>query len=114
MEQKKIKVWNGTSTDDMMLDDTMLECKRKPMFVIEMHRKLVLTPLKVYENCGEEKYSLSLMETDELRKNLAHQEEGKDQEILRIGCIHPGQYHFFQIALQVILDSFHSDTCTYV
>ena len=110
LEQKKIKVWNGTSTDDMMLDDTMLECKRKPMFVIEMHRKLVLTPLKVYENCGEEKYSLSLMETDELRKNLAHQEEGKDQEILRIGCIHPGQYHFFQIALQVILDSFHSDS----
>jgi hypothetical protein len=47
---------------------------------------------------------------DELRKNLAHQEEGKDQEILRIGCIHPGQYHFFQIALQVVLDSFHSDS----
>ena len=85
----------------------MLEGEYKPMFVIEMHRKLVLTPLKVYENRGEEKYSLSLMETDKLRKNSTHQEEGKNQEILRIGCIHPGQYHFFQIALQVVLDSFH-------
>ena len=102
LEQKKLEIWNGSYTDDMML-----EGEYKPMFVIEMHRKLVLTPLKVYENRGEEKYSLSLMETDKLRKNSTHQEEGKNQEILRIGCIHPGQYHFFQIALQVVLDSFH-------
>ena len=44
--------------------------------------------------------------------HFVYQEEGKDKEVLRIGCIHPGQYHHFQIVLdlQVVLDSFHSDS----
>jgi len=74
--------------------------------MIDMHRKLVLTPLKVYTNkYNEETFSLSIEETDEHRKTLKNDPKG--QELIRFGFIYPEQYRFFHTMFAITLDSFH-------
>jgi len=99
-EQKKLCIFDGKNTDEDILSGTT-----PPMFLIEMHRKLVLTPLKVYTNkYGEEKFSLSIVETDVRRKTL---KTDTDLELIRLGFMYPEQYRFFHTLLAITMDSFH-------
>ena len=90
----------------------MLSGLMEPKFVIEMHRLLSLTPLKVYASdhdtssgASKEMLSLSIRETDARRKN--DQIISKSDDLVRFGIAHPHQFTFFQTMLRSILDSFH-------
>ena len=86
----------------------MLSGLMVPKCMIEMHRLLSLSPLKVYAHdtsngSGKEMLSISISETDARRKN----DLPKSDDLVRFGIAHPQQFTFFQTMLRSILDSFH-------
>ena len=90
----------------------MLSGLMVPKFMIEMHRLLSLSPLKVYAHdtsngSGKEMLSISISETDARRKNDPSGSHTKSDDLVRFGIAHPQQFTFFQTMLRSILDSFH-------
>ena len=113
IQQKKIEVYSMLLNNGCEVSDReMLSHKHRPKFVIEMHRKLSLTPLKVYTNKhADEKLSLALIETDVRRTNSTTNSSGSgsssEEMLIRLGSEFPLQFTFIQIALNAILNSFH-------
>ena len=110
LQQKKLEVF-----DAKIADSDILSGLSTPKFMIEMHRLLSLTPLKVYASdnsaYGKEIFSLSIVETDEKRKNAPKSSEPdkEEQELVRFGVANnPEQFTFFQTTVRSILDSFHN------
>jgi len=101
-KQKSLSIYDGNNTNEEILSGMSV-----PMLMIDMHRKLVLTPLKVYTNkiTPLKVFSLSIEETDERRKTLKNDPKG--QELIRFGFIYPEQYSFFHTLFAITLDSFH-------
>ena len=100
-KQKSLSIYDGNNTNEEILSGMSV-----PMLMIDMHRKLVLTPLKVYtDKYDEETFSLSIEETDEHRKTLKNDPKG--QELIRFGFSYPEQYRFFHTLFAITLDSFH-------
>ena len=101
-KQKSLSIYDGNNTNEEILSGMSV-----PMLMIDMHRKLVLTPLKVYTNkiTPLKVFSLSIEETDERRKTLKNDPKG--QELIRFGFSYPEQYRFFHTLFAITLDSFH-------
>ena len=102
LTQKQCRLYEGSTSEQDILESNV-----KAKFLLEMHSKLALSPLKVFTNTrnNSEMYSFALMETDDLRKHGRNSDEA--QELLRFGTCNPMQMKFLLVCLESILKSFH-------
>ena len=104
IQQKKLEIYDGSLSENAILSTAV------PLFAIEMHNKLVITPVKVYVNRNnEEKLSFSLIETDDQRTNNGGTKDSRytTEELIRFSSDYPLQFQFLTVVFQVILNSFH-------
>ena len=104
IQQKKLEIYDGNLSENAILSTAV------PLFAIEMHNKLVVTPIKVYVNRNnEEKLSFSLIETDDQRTSNGGTKDSRytTEELIRFSSDYPLQFQFLTVVFQVILNSFH-------
>jgi hypothetical protein len=100
IEQKMAYVYSGQADEfEILFGD------EPPLFTIELHNKIILSPIKVFANSkNDEKLSLSLIETDIIRLN---NDANGSEQLIQIGSQYPLQFTLLTNLFQSIINSFH-------